>query len=110
MNVRQWPGMFLIMVGIAALGFLLALTMIEVTRATIGVQLAQHEECDPYYDDCGGDYQGGPSGGRYEGGRSGDTDQRGNENCRNACGNTIIVPSPGRDRDGERSPRATVPV
>ena len=31
-----------------------------------------------------------------EGGRSGDTDQNGDENCRNLCGNTIIVPDPRR--------------
>lgn len=56
-------------------------------------------DCGSYYDDGGGS-----SGGRYEGGRSGDTDQRGNDNCRNACGNTIIVPSPGgREEQGDET-------
>lgn len=58
--------------------------------------IADHE-----YDD----WDGGSDGNRGydgEGGQSGDTDQRGNENCRNLCGNTIIVPDPrGDDRRGD---------
>lgn len=40
-----------------------------------------------------GDGRGGD--GRFGGGRSGDYDGGPGDDCRNACGNTIIVPSPG---------------
>lgn len=54
---RRWPGQFLVMVGLAALGFIVALALVQATRATIGTvtPLAYHEECDPEYDDCYGD-------------------------------------------------------
>jgi hypothetical protein len=42
----------------------------------------------------GGAQDDGNSGGTYGGGHSGETDQRGDRNCRNVCGNTIIVPAP----------------
>lgn len=54
---RRLPGAFLIMVGMAALGFIVALALVQATRATIGTvtPLAYHEECDPSWDDCGSD-------------------------------------------------------
>lgn len=68
----------------------------------------RHHDCDPYYEDCygspegrGGD--GGESGGHQGygggGGRSGDYDGGPGDDCRNACGNTIIVPTPGGGRE-----------
>jgi hypothetical protein len=47
---------------------------------------------DRYGDDYGSDGNSGYDG---EGGRSGDYDGGPGDDCRNACGNTIIVPSPG---------------
>lgn len=77
-------------------------------------QLANHgyddggDECWDY-GSCGGGYdeRNGGSGdgrggdGRFGGGRSGDYDGGPGDDCRNACGNTIIVPTPG-DRGGEQ--------
>jgi hypothetical protein len=59
-------------------------------------------ECGGYDEDNGGygDDRGGD--GRFGGGRSGDYDGGPGDDCRNACGNTIIVPSPG---GGEERPR-----
>lgn len=64
------------------------------------IQLVSH---DYDYGDCGGGYdeRSGGSGdgrggdGRFGGGRSGDYDGGPGDDCRNACGNTIIVPTPG---------------
>ena len=56
-----------------------------------------------YEEDSGGYGDGRGGDGRYAGGRSGDNDQRGNENCRNACGNTVVVPTPGQQ--DEEQPR-----
>lgn len=71
-------------------------------------QVAGHEyddgcwegECYSYDERSGGsgDRRGGD--GRYGGGRSGDYDGGPGDDCRNACGNTIIVPTPGEG--GER--------
>lgn len=79
----------------------------EDERNDVGIaQILNHEDGDPCWDygDCGGGYDernGGGSGdrrggdGRYGGGRSGDYDGGPGDDCRNACGNTIIVPMPG---------------
>lgn len=54
------------------------------------------------YDERNGGYGDGRGGdGRFGGGRSGDYDGGPGDDCRNACGNTIIVPTPG-DRGGEQ--------
>ena len=72
------------------------------------IELADHEwdygwddRRGGYYEDSGGygDRRGGD--GRYAGGRSGDYDGGPGDDCRNACGNTIIVPTPG-DRGEEQ--------
>jgi hypothetical protein len=72
------------------------------------IQLISHEydggDCD-WEGNCGGydernggygDDRGGD--GRFGGGRSGDYDGGPGDDCRNACGNTIIIPDP---RGGE---------
>ncbi len=64
------------------------------------VVLVSHERDRCYYEDCGGDggdggYSGGNQGYGGGGGRSGDYDGGPGDDCRNACGNTIIVPTPG---------------
>lgn len=79
------------------------------------IQVASHDyDGDPCWDygDCGdgrGGYDernGGGSGdgrggdGRFGGGRSGDYDGGPGDDCRNACGNTIIVPMPGEGGGG----------
>lgn len=59
----------------------------------------RHEQSRCHDEDCD-DSRGSGNGNRGydgEGGRSGDTDQRGDRNCRNVCGNTIIVPMPGQN-------------
>jgi hypothetical protein len=66
--------------------------------------ILDHDGGDPCWDygDCGGGYdeRNGGSGdgrggdGRFGGGRSGDYDGGPGDDCRNACGNTIIVPDP----------------
>lgn len=56
--------------------------------------LARHrDERSRCYDDCEGSGNGN-SGYDGEGGRSGDTNQRGDRNCRNFCGNVIVIPNP----------------
>ena len=75
-------------------------------------RVTNHEGGDPCWDygACGGGYdeRNGGSGdsrggdGRYGGGRSGDYDGGPGDDCRNACGNTIIVPTPG-DRSGQNA-------
>ena len=63
------------------------------------IVLVSHEYDDGdryrYEEDSGGsgDRRGGD--GRYAGGRSGDYDGGPGDDCRNACVNTIIEPSPG---------------
>ena len=71
------------------------------------IQLVDHE-WDYGWDDRGGGYRedSGGSGdrrggdGRFGGGRSGDYDGGPGDDCRNACGNTIIVPTPGNGGGG----------
>lgn len=69
--------------------------------------VSNHDECWDEYD-CGGyDERNGGQGdgrggdGRFGGGRSGDYDGGPGDDCRNLCGNTIIVPTPG-ERGGQR--------
>jgi hypothetical protein len=59
------------------------------------------EECYSYDERSGGsgDRRGGD--GRFGGGRSGDYDGGPGDDCRNACGNTIVVPDP-RGREEQR--------
>lgn len=54
--------------------------------------------CDPNWDDCGRGSGNGNRGYDGEGGRSGDTNQRGDRNCRNICGNTVVIPDPRGDQ------------
>jgi hypothetical protein len=71
-------------------------------------QLADHDwggECWDEYDCYGrggdGGYSGGHQGYGGGGGRSGDYDGGPGDDCRNLCGNTIIVPTPeGGSREG----------
>lgn len=73
------------------------------------VQVAGHEyddgcwdgECYSYDERNGGSGDGRGGDGRYAGGRSGDMEQGDGRNCRNACDNTIIVPTPGDRGDDE---------
>lgn len=78
---------------------------------TLGrVELVSHEyeedRCWDYgdcggYDERNGGYGDGRGGdGRFGGGRSGDYDGGPGDDCRNACGNTIIVPTPGEGGGG----------
>lgn len=82
------------------------------------VQLADHEyddgcwegECydggrGGYWEDNGGYGDGRGGDGRFGGGRSGDYDGGPGDDCRNACGNTIIVPTPGDRGGGDRGSR-----
>jgi hypothetical protein len=62
------------------------------------------EECYSYDERSGGSGDGRGGDGRFGGGRSGDYDGGPGDDCRNACGNTIIVPTPG-NRDRERDQR-----
>lgn len=55
--------------------------------------LADHEY-ERCYDGWCGSGSDGNTGYDGEGGRSGDTNQNGDDNCRNFCGNTIIIPDP----------------
>lgn len=107
-SVAYWVGLIL-------LGFVLALAVLQVGLgrgptgawqiSPPGVRAAHYGD-DPCrdYGDCddrsGGD--GGASGGHQGygggGGRSGDYDGGPGDDCRNACGNTIIVPGPGQGR------------
>jgi hypothetical protein len=68
--------------------------------------VARHHEQPRCYDDCDDDWGRGSGNGNSgydgEGGRSGDYDGGPGDDCRNACGNTIIVPMPGQS--GEQPP------
>lgn len=102
-------------VGIVLLGVVLALAALQVglgrgptgawQTSPPGAWKAAYGDEDPCWDygDCdssGG--RGGESGGHQGygggGGRSGDYDGGPGDDCRNACGNTIIVPMPGQGR------------
>lgn len=64
---------------------------------TLGrVQLVDHEWGGGGYDEDNGGYGDDRAGdGRFGGGRSGDYDGGPGDDCRNLCGNTIVVPAPG---------------
>lgn len=100
--------------GLILLGFVLALAVLQagLGRGPTGVwqtsplgawTAAWHGE-DPCWDygDCDGYDRSGGDGGRSGGhqgyggggGRSGDYDGGPGDDCRNACGNTIIIPGP----------------
>jgi hypothetical protein len=78
-------------------------------------QLVSHRyddgDCDPGWDDCGGQdgdsygrgYNSGGGGGNGNRGRRGDN-QRGDKNCHSFCGNTIIVPTPPGAGGGGQQP------
>jgi hypothetical protein len=70
----------------------------EEATGSVPLELAHHYDD---WDDDGSDGNTGYAGG---GGRSGDYDGGPGDDCRNLCGNTIIVPTPG-DRGGERRDR-----
>jgi hypothetical protein len=102
-----------IVVLLAVIGLFTVCTPGENDHSLGRIQLVSHDhdgDCD-WSGQCGGydernggygDDRGGD--GRFGGGRSGDYDGGPGDDCRNACGNTIIVPTPG-----EQQPRAEGP-
>jgi hypothetical protein len=99
-----------IVVLLALVGLFAVCTPGENDQGLGRIQLVSHDydgDCD-WEGSCGGydernggygDNRGGD--GRFGGGRSGDYDGGPGDDCRTACNNTIIVPSPGGGR-GER--------
>lgn len=104
MTTRRHAINFVTLVGLILLGFVIGLAVLQagLGRGATGWTAAYHDEDPCYYEDCsdgrGGD--GGSSGGHQGygggGGRSGDYDGGPGDDCRNLCGNTIIIPDPRR--------------
>jgi hypothetical protein len=102
--MRIHPGWGIVLVLLAAVGlFALCGDNDNEVDDEVGIAwIADHEWDYGWGDDHGGydernggygDRRGGD--GRFGGGRSGDYDGGPGDDCRNACGNTIIVPTPG---------------
>jgi hypothetical protein len=111
-------GIVVVILALALIGLFAVCTPGEDDHSLGRTLVAYHERDDCYdYGDCGdeggyddgrggdGGYSGGHQGYGGGGGRSGDYDGGPGDDCRNACGNTIIVPTPGDRGGGDRGSR-----